>query len=180
MGDGGGAAHRRCGTRFAGAAGGRRSRDPRHPGSRRRRGAIPCQVRAASTADLDGSGRREAGVDLFDDEGGAFFDAIVAAAMRPRRGGPRFVDPEEKAAAAELTADPRRNDQLVYDLFLDLVRAGVLADAKAVLGARQPGLRLVQPVDVDGTAGAVVMTEDGLTALPESPSGDGAKRGRSR
>jgi hypothetical protein len=100
--------------------------------------------------------------------------------MRPRRGGPRFVDPEEKAAAAELTADPRRNDQLVYDLFLDLVRAGVLADAKAVLGARQPGLRLVQPVDVDGTAGAVVMTEDGLTALPESPSGDGAKRGRSR
>jgi hypothetical protein len=85
--------------------------------------------------------------------------------MRPRRGGPRFVDPEEKAAAAELTADPRRNDQLVYDLFLDLVRAGVLADAKAVLGARQPGPGLVQPVDVDGTAGAVVMTEDGLTAL---------------
>ncbi|MBN9158936.1 HNH endonuclease signature motif containing protein [Microbacterium sp.] len=113
----------------------------------------------------DRDGARRASIS-FDDEGGAFFDAIVAAAMRPRRGGPRFVDPEEKAAAAELTADPRRNDQLVYDLFLDLVRAGVLADAKAVLGARQPGLRLVQPVDVDGTAGAVVMTEDGLTALP--------------
>ena len=113
----------------------------------------------------DQDGAKRASI-AFDDEGGAFFDEIVAAAMRPRRGGPRFVDPDEKAAAAELTADSRSNDQLVYDLFLDLVRAGVLAEAKAVLGARQAGLRLVQTVDVDGTAAAVVMTEDGLTALP--------------
>jgi len=113
----------------------------------------------------DQDGAKRASI-AFDDEGGAFFDEIVAAAMRPRRGGPRFVDPDDKASAAELTADARTNDQLSYDLFLDLIRAGVLADAKSVLGARQAGLRLVQTVDADGVAGRIALTEDGLTTLP--------------
>ncbi len=57
--------------------------------------------------------------------------------------GARFVDPTEKSAAEDLVADTRTNDQLAYDLLMDLVRAGVLADPASVFGTRQAGLRLV-------------------------------------
>ncbi|MFJ4164446.1 DUF222 domain-containing protein [Microbacterium sp. NPDC089698] len=113
---------------------------------------------------FDQDGMRRASI-AFDDEGGALVDTIFAAALRPRRGGPRFVDPEEKASAADLAADPRTNDQLSYDLLLDLLRTGALADPTAVFGTRQAGVRLVQQVAPEGTAGAA-FTEDGLTALP--------------
>lgn len=92
-------------------------------------------------------------------------DTIFAAALRPRRGGPRFVDADEQEAAADLTADPRTNDQLAYDLLLDVVRAGVLADAPAVFGARQAGLRIVQTIDATGVFGRIAVTEDGLTVV---------------
>ncbi|MGO4678659.1 DUF222 domain-containing protein [Microbacterium sp. 2MCAF23] len=113
--------------------------------------------------DLDGA--RRASI-AFDDEGGAFVDAIFAAALRPRRGGPRFVDPDEKMHAEALATDPRSNDQLAYDLLLDLVRTGALADADAVLGSRQVGLRLVQVTDRNHGPAPTAVTEDGLTALP--------------
>lgn len=114
---------------------------------------------------LDAEGTRRGSM-VFDDEGGAFFEAIFAAALRPRRGGPRFVDAAERAAAADLTVDTRTNDQLTYDLLLDVVRAGVLADASTVFGARQAGLRLVQTLGRDGAFGCVAVTEDGLTVVP--------------
>ncbi len=114
---------------------------------------------------LDADGIRRASI-AFDDEGGAFVESVFAAALRPRRGGPRFVDPTEKSVAEELVADPRSNEQLAYDLLLDVIRAGVLADTAAVFGTRQAGLRLVQTVTTDGAFGKIVLTEDGLTALP--------------
>ncbi|MBS1905421.1 MAG: DUF222 domain-containing protein [Actinobacteria bacterium] len=118
---------------------------------------------------LDQDGIRHANA-VFDDEGGAYLDSIFAAALRPRRGGPRFVDADEKAQAADLTADTRSNDQLAYDLLLDLIRAGALADPAAVFGTRQAGLRLVQTVDQDGAVGpvTVTVTEDGLASVPAS------------
>jgi hypothetical protein len=76
-------------------------------------------------------------------------------------GGPRFVDSAESERAADLTADERTNDQLAYDLFLDILRAGTLAEAETVFGTRQAGVRLVRVVD-DATA----HTEDGLATLP--------------
>jgi hypothetical protein len=114
---------------------------------------------------FDQDGVRRASI-AFDDEGGAYLDTIFAAALRPRRGGPRFVDPEEKTTAADLVADPRTNDQLSYDLLLDLIRAGALADPAAVFGTRQAGLRLVQQITADGTPAPVAVTEDGLHSLP--------------
>lgn len=116
---------------------------------------------------IDRDGVRRGSI-VFDEEGGAFVEAAQAAAMRPRRGGPRFVDPAEKERASALTDDPRSNDQLAYDLLLDVFRAGVLADAKTVFGTRQPGLRLVQTVDdVHGRA-PTAHTEDHLVTLPAS------------
>ncbi len=79
---------------------------------------------------------------VFDDEGAAFLEAVHAAALRPRL-GPRFVDETEKAQADDLTRDPRSNEQLAYDLMLDIIRAGVLAEPKNVFGTRQAGVRLV-------------------------------------
>ncbi|MFB7842644.1 DUF222 domain-containing protein [Microbacterium sp. NPDC056052] len=114
---------------------------------------------------FDPDGVRRASI-AFDDEGGAYLDTIFNAALRPRRGGPRFVDPTEKASAADLAADPRTNDQLSYDLLLDLIRAGALADPAAMFGTRQAGLRLVQQITGDGAPARVAVTEDGLTALP--------------
>ncbi|MGP6170785.1 DUF222 domain-containing protein [Microbacterium sp. A204] len=107
-----------------------------------------------------------------DDENAAWLDAIRDAALRPRRGGPRFMTDEERAAASALVDDPRTNDQLAYDLFMDVLRAGALADASDVFGARQPGIRIVT---IDGATGvhdafgrmlANGHLEDGGDALP--------------
>jgi len=87
---------------------------------------------------------------ISDDETAAWLDSIQDAALRPRRGGPRFMTDEERAAASALIDDPRTNDQITYDLFTDILRAGALANAADVFGARQPGIRIVT---VDGAAG---------------------------
>jgi len=79
----------------------------------------------------------------FDDESAAWIDTIVSAGMRPRRGGPRFVDKAEAEAAEKLRDDPRTNDQLVFDLLMDVLRAGAIADPSTGFGARQPGVRVV-------------------------------------
>ena len=116
--------------------------------------------------DRDGSRR---GSFAFDDEGGAWVEAIIATALRPRRGGPRFVDPDEADKARALVDDPRTNEQLAYDLMVDVLRAGALADAASVFGTRQPGLRVVvtEAAHRDATAGepAVALLEETDAAL---------------
>lgn len=106
----------------------------------------------------------------FEDEGGAWIESIIDTALRPRRGGPRFVDPDEKARAEELATDPRTNDQLAYDLMFDVLRAGALADAETVFGTRQAGIRIVATADAlsDATAGrpTVALVEDTDTTVP--------------
>ncbi|MFT4219943.1 MAG: DUF222 domain-containing protein [Microbacterium sp.] len=110
----------------------------------------------------------------FDDEMAQWLDAVFAAALRPRRGGPRFATDQERAQAGALSDDPRTNEQLQYDLLMDLLRAGALASAKDVFGARQPGVRLVAvkdavgPRDAFGRLLATGHTEDGGHALPGS------------
>lgn len=112
--------------------------------------------------DADGVRR---GSFVFDDEAGALVSTIHDAALRPRRGGPRFIDAEEHAAAKDLSEDPRTNEQLAHDLMIDVLRAGALAEAKTVFGTRQAGVRVVQIAGADGSAGSA-HTEDGLTQIP--------------
>ncbi|WP_292718616.1 DUF222 domain-containing protein, partial [Microbacterium sp. 13-71-7] len=146
------------------AAAARTVRDLLDPDGAEARFAARYEKRAFRTW-FDQDGVRRASI-AFDDEGGAYLDTIFTAALRPRRGGPRFVDPEEKTTAADLVADPRTNDQLSYDLLLDLVRAGALADPTAAFGTRQAGLRLVRQITAHGTLAGVAVTEDGLTTVP--------------
>ncbi|WP_460796546.1 HNH endonuclease signature motif containing protein [Microbacterium sp. GXF0217] len=109
---------------------------------------------------------RKHGHFVFDEESGAFVDSVLASALRPRRGGPRFVDSVEKVQASQLVDDPRTNDQLAFDLIVDALRAGVLAEPENVFGTRQAGVRLVQTVDQAGARSNAVLTEDGLIAFP--------------
>jgi hypothetical protein len=121
----------------------------------------------------DADGGRHGRID-FDDESAAFWDAVIASALRPRRGGPRFMTAEEREAAADLIADTRTNEQLAYDLITDVFRAGTLATASDVFGARQPGVRMVMvrdaigPRDAFGRMVATAHLEDGGDALPGS------------
>ena len=117
----------------------------------------------------DADGVRHGAI-VFDDLGGTWLQTILDSALRPRRGGPRFVDPTEKARAEDLVADPRTNDQLAYDLFLDVMRAGALADPATVFGTKQAGVRVLvteaaRAAEAKGRA-AVGLTEDDQTAVP--------------
>ena len=122
----------------------------------------------------DEDGMRRGSIN-FDDEGAVWWDTVIASALRPRRGGPRFVDAEQKTRAEELVDDPRTNDQLAYDLVMDIFRAGALADSEQVFGTRQAGIRLIVTADaankarngegVDG-GDAIAITEDHGIALP--------------
>ncbi|WP_235008289.1 HNH endonuclease signature motif containing protein [Microbacterium timonense] len=122
---------------------------------------------------VDGEGQHRASI-AFDDEMGLWVQSMLDAALRPRRGGPRFVTEDERQQADELVADPRTNEQLAYDLFVDVMRAGALADASAVFGARQPGVRMVVVKDAAGRRdafGHLVATghaEDGGASFPGS------------
>lgn len=90
---------------------------------------------------IDESGQRHAHI-LFDDDAGAWVDALLQAALRPRR-GPRFVgsDAAERARAAE--ADERSNEQLQYDTIIAVLRTGADADPQQAFGDRQPGVRIL-------------------------------------
>lgn len=113
--------------------------------------------------DADGQQR---GSFAFDDEGALWIDTIIDSAMRPRRGGPRFVDAQEREQARALSDDPRTNDQLAYDLIVDVLRAGALTDVTEVFGTRQAGVRLVQVVNSDNDPADVAHAEDQLVTFP--------------
>ncbi|MDN3495217.1 DUF222 domain-containing protein [Planococcus sp. APC 4015] len=114
------------------------------------------------------------GAFCFDDEMAAWVRSMIDAGLRPRRGGPRFVDSTEAGEAEQLRDDPRTLDQLQYDLIVDVLRAGSLATAGQVFGARQPGVRMVVVKDAIGprdALGRLLATghlEDGGDALPGS------------
>lgn len=122
---------------------------------------------------VDDEGQHRARV-VFDDEMALWVRSVLDAALRPRRGGPRFVAEGERRSAEELTLDPRTNKQLEYDLMMDVLRAGSLAEAKDVFGARQPGVRMVVikhqvgQRDAFGRLLALGHAEDGGDALPGS------------
>ncbi|MHA3724815.1 HNH endonuclease signature motif containing protein [Leucobacter sp. HY1910] len=82
-----------------------------------------------------------------DDDAGAWIQTIFASALRPRRGGPRFIDPAEQAAGEELAQDERTHHQISHDLLIDLLQSGAVADQQTVFGTRQVGVRVVQVVN---------------------------------
>jgi len=79
---------------------------------------------------------------LLDPESAAVVVAAYDGATSPRRGGPRFVDPDEMERAEKLVDDPRTVEQVAADAFVDLVRLGANA-APEIVGAQPPAVRIV-------------------------------------
>ncbi|MCU1575483.1 MAG: endonuclease, partial [Leifsonia sp.] len=84
---------------------------------------------------------------VLDPESDAILTGAIEAAMSPRLGGPRFVDPADQDRAAGLVEDPRTNEQMALDVLVDLVRIGVDRDDGAILGSSKPALRVTISLD---------------------------------
>jgi hypothetical protein len=79
---------------------------------------------------------------LLDPESAAIVKAAIDPITSPRRGGPRFVDPDDQARASGIIDDPRTTGQLTHDAFVELVRIGSHADDGRLYGSRKPSLRM--------------------------------------
>ena len=91
---------------------------------------------------------------LLDPESAAVVVAAYDGATSPRRGGPRFVDPEASARAEDLLHDDRTTEQIALDSFVELVRLGTEADSH-VLPAHRPAVRvLITERDLSRRAGS--------------------------
>jgi hypothetical protein len=99
---------------------------------------------------------------IADDEAGVFLTQMFDLALSPRRGGPRFTSKDDTSWADAMLDDPRTNQQLMFDTFMQVVRMGAACDEKTVFRAERPGVRVVTVVDavVDAEAGEVA---SGLT-----------------
>ena len=61
----------------------------------------------------------------------------------PAAADPGSWTPTKPPAPGSWRRIPRTNDQLTYDLIMDTLRAGALADTEQVFGTRQAGIRVV-------------------------------------
>jgi hypothetical protein len=94
---------------------------------------------------------------LLDPESAAIVVPAFDAATSPRRGGPRFVDPDAAQRAEDIVRDERTTEQLTLDVFVELIRIGARVDDGTLLGDRKPAVRILvtkrdleSPADADG------------------------------
>jgi hypothetical protein len=78
-----------------------------------------------------------------DPESCAVVTEIFDRVTSPKRGGPRFVDPELAAEADAVRADDRTPEQYASDAFVQLLRQGVDADSSRLLGGNPPAVRVL-------------------------------------
>ena len=88
---------------------------------------------------------------LLDPESAAVIGGAIDAITSPRRGGPRFVDPDVVARAHAIVNDPRSTDQLALDGLVDMVRIATKVDDGTVFGTQKPSVRIhVKLSDLEG------------------------------
>ena len=102
-------------------------------------------------------------IGLLDPESAALVTDAVDAVTSPRRGGPRFVDPDAAARAEAIVRDARTTEQLALDALVEMVRIATAADEGRVFGTRKPSVRVhVTAADLARGAGAAHL--EGQTA----------------
>lgn len=119
----------------------------------RRARSLRAQLDEASIADREAARREQRslrfsrlpdGMSLLtwrmDPETAACVGELYDRATSPRRGGPRFVDPE---VAASIADDERTTEQLASDAFAELLRHGADADSSRLLGSGAPIVRAI-------------------------------------
>ena len=82
-------------------------------------------------------------VGLLDPESAAVIVAAYDGATSPRRGGPRFVDPDAVVASDATLHDARSTEQIAVDTLVELVRLGTTTAPDHLLGATRPAVRMV-------------------------------------
>ncbi|SDO40241.1 protein of unknown function [Cryobacterium flavum] len=80
---------------------------------------------------------------LAPEQGEYWLSAYDCLTSPRRRGGVRFVDPEQEAWAERVRNDPRTVDQIAADCFTALLKTGTDADPTRMYGGRQPAVRIV-------------------------------------
>jgi len=80
---------------------------------------------------------------LLDPESAAVVTQVYDRATSPRRGGPRFVDPEQHAAASAISDDSRSTEQIASDSFTELLRQSGAVDRNVLLGGGEPAVRVL-------------------------------------
>ncbi len=92
---------------------------------------------------------------LLDPESAALVTDAIDAVTSPRRGGPRFVDPDAAARYEAIESDPRSPEQLALDILVEMVRIAINADTGRVFGTRKPSVRVhVTAADLAREVGA--------------------------
>ena len=79
---------------------------------------------------------------LLDPESAALVTDAVDAVTAPRRGGPRFIDPDARARADAIVHDERTTEQLTLDAVVEMIRIAIAADTGQVFGTRKPSVRV--------------------------------------
>lgn len=82
------------------------------------------------------------GAFLLDPEGGQHLFSALDTILAPRR-AVRFVDDAAQEHAEAIIADPRTDEQLLADAFVEMVRLAVDADPGTLFGSRRPAVRIV-------------------------------------
>ena len=118
---------------------------------------------------------------VLDPESDAVLVGAIDAAMSPRLGGPRFVDPLHRGRTEQLIADARSNEQIALDTLVELVRMGAARDGDtpqspgapvrvtislADLGFHPPAAQTNEKADEKNSGGEARRCKDLDLALP--------------
>lgn len=79
---------------------------------------------------------------IMDPETAATVREMYDRATSPKRGGVRFVDPQQKARAEHILDDDRTPDQLASDAFEQLLKLGTATNPDFMLGTGAPVIRV--------------------------------------
>jgi hypothetical protein len=99
------------------------------------------------------------------DEEGALALGIYEQATAPKRLGPRFVESSAPVDDRSAPEDPRTRGQKAADAFAGLLRIGVEADPRFVLGHDRPSVRVL----VNAEAIAARAGRGGIEGVPDHP-----------
>ena len=80
---------------------------------------------------------------MLDPESAAIVTTVYDRATSPRRGGPRFVDPEAREQARRVADDDRTTEQLASDAFTELLRQSASVDPHVLVGGDAPVVQVL-------------------------------------
>lgn len=108
-----------------------------------------------------------------DPESAAVLSAALDPFTSPRRGGPRFVDPDEQERAKAIVDDPRTTDRIALDALVELVRVGAGVDPQKAHRRMRTLVKVIATEETVRTGvGFGVIESDQSPISPEAVAAD--------